>query len=253
MKNTQIKPLAIAFTVLCAAAPANAVVIANIAGDYVDATAEPEGWDYLNSNAATGGTEAALSPSTTLGQAGNSGFGVASGLNSFQVGVLGAIDGGTVYQIFNDGFANNAGVEGTDLLLHFGNNAATSFVIVRYTISATDIVNGTFATIAGSFRKGGTGSDSISSVYHNANSLFSVDSDAGDGINSLTVTEGTFNITNLSVAEGDTISFVVDRNTSIFGGETALTGTIDLSAVPEPSTSALLLGGLGMLFIRRRR
>ncbi|MGJ8673368.1 PEP-CTERM sorting domain-containing protein [Rubritalea sp.] len=255
MKTTRIKPLIVALTTLSVAATSQAAVIADIAGDYVDATAEPAGWDYLSSSAATGGTEAVLTPGTVVGNGGNSGF-EGTSLNNTPA-VLGAIDGGAEFEIFSDGYAAHGAVEGTDLLLHPGNSAATSFTIVRYTVDAADITNGTIGSISGSFRDlaGGTTGVSAGSItaniYQNTTEIFGATGSAGR----LTQVDGTFNITGLTVAEGDTFSFVVGRNGHYGGDETALTGTIDLAtaAVPEPSSAALAgLGALSLLLRRRR-
>lgn len=255
-----------------------AALVADIAGDYVNApgyvagtsapTAAPTGWSYLSSTLATGGTENALSAGTGLGNGGNTGFGVADTTSGFGVGVLGGTTGGDQYEIFGDGFdgnppnfpTGNEGVVGTDLLLHAGGDGASSFIIVRYTISASDILNGTLADISGSFRDlagrpGRTAQDQsiTADIFHNGNSLFSVTGGAtAQGTAAyLEQSTGTFNITGLTVAENDTISFVVGNNGNLSGDETALTGTINV--VPEPSSTALLgLGALGFM-VRRRR
>lgn len=255
-----------------------AALVADIAGDYVNApgyvagtsapTAAPTGWSYLSSTLATGGTENALSAGTGLGNSGNTGFGVADATSNFNVGVLGGTTGGAQYEIFSDGFdgnppnfpTGNEGVVGTDLLLHPGGDAASSFIIVRYTISASDILNGTLADISGSFRdlagrpgRGAQDQSITADIFHNGNSLFSVTGgDTAQGTAAyLEQSTGAFNITGLTVAANDTISFVVGNNGPLSGDETALTGTINL--VPEPSSTALLgLGALGLM-VRRRR
>ncbi|MGJ8633667.1 MAG: PQQ-dependent sugar dehydrogenase [Luteolibacter sp.] len=196
------------------------VTVADAAADYISSTSEPEGWDYLYSSAATGGSEVTLTANNNVGNAGNAGFEGPSTLNT--PAILGAIDGGSEFEIFNDGLQSNAGVVGTDLLFHPGNDTATSFVIARYTFSAADILNGNIATIEGSFRRGSTTGNGINaSVYHNTSSLYSVTSSTN-----LTEANGTFSISDVTVAEGDTISFVVDRNGNYGGDETALQASI---------------------------
>lgn len=250
----------------------NAAVIANVAADYATApgyvagttapTAAPAGWEYLTSTAGTGGTEITMTAQTATGNGGAMGFAGASNSN-----ILGDQNGtATQYEIFSDGFdgnggtipTGNEGVIGTDLLMHPGGNAANAFTIARYTISAADILNGTTATIAGSFRdlagrpdRSGPAESITADVFHNSTNLFSVTGGAtAQGTSSyLTQATGTFNISGLTVAEGDTISFVVGYNGNVAGDETALQGTIDV--VPEPSTA--LLGGLGLLGLLRRR
>lgn len=225
----------------------HAVEVANAAADYATApdyvadttapSAPPTGWAYIYSDAATGGTEVALTPQTNVGNEGQQGFEGPSANNT--PAILGGItDVLKDFEIFNS--SPNAGVVGTDLLMHPGNNAATQFVIARYTISATDIANGTYATIAGSYRRGNSGGNTgiIASVYHNASPLWSVDSTVVGGTD-LPIADGTFNLVGVTLAEGDTISFVLDsRNTNYNGDETALQASIDLEPVPvnEPPT-----------------
>jgi hypothetical protein len=259
---------------LLAAGVANAEIIADIGGDYATATgyvagttaptAAPSGWAYLSSTAAIGGTESALTAQTGIGNGGNDGFGVV-GISAYAVGVLGGIAGGAQYEMFDDGYDGNGGnrplgnegVVGTDLLLQPGAIAGTEYMIARYTFSAADILNGTTATIAGSFReltgKTGANSDSIiASVYHNTTSLFSKEGGTAAGTDGyLTQADGTFNITGLTVAEGDTVSFVVFGNGNATSDETALNGTI--TVIPEPATFGLIaVFGGGILFVRRR-
>ncbi|MGJ8640702.1 MAG: PEP-CTERM sorting domain-containing protein [Opitutaceae bacterium] len=276
MKNTQIKSFALGITALSFASIANAVTIADIGLDYTSApgyvadttapTAAPDGWSYLRSDAATGGTENALTAQTGIGNGGNSGFAGNSGFNL--AAVLGGVAGGAEYEIFSDGFEGgatsngNQGLVGTDLLLHPGDDAGNEFVIARYTISLADIASGTSATISGSFRnltgrddRSGPAESVTADIFHNGTSIFGVTGGtSGDfGTQSrLFQADGTFNIAGLTVAAGDTISFVVGNNGGQAGDETALQGTI---AVPEPSSYALLAGciALGAVAVRRRK
>jgi hypothetical protein len=234
LKNGKIMKRIISLVgALCLATMSHAALIADIAGDYVDENTLPTGWQYLYSDASTGGTEGALTAGGSIGNMGNTGFTVLSGYN---IGVLGSSSG--TYAIFDSD--ENSAVQGMDLLLHPGNTTPAAHVIVRYTFSAADILNGTSATIAGSFRdltNPGTGGQAGSVdlwVYHNSTSLFNFDN--GPAVGGITSqADGTFNIARLTVAEGDTVSFVLGNNGVYSGDETALTGTISLSpAVTNP-------------------
>ena len=230
-----------------AALTANAASVADIAGDYTGPSTMPAGWSYLYSNLASGGTEVVLTPNLALGLGGNSGFGRPEGGAIFNLpGVIGT-QTGPEYEIFTDGNAN-VPVLGTDLLLHPGPDAANNTVILRYTISLAQInAFGAAGSIAGSFRDLITGGDSvIVSIYQNATQLFTQTGTGG----TLTEANGTFNITGLTMAANDTISFVVNANTNIGADETALRGTIAL--IPEPSTYALFAGSLCFILVGRR-
>ena len=110
------------------AANVHAVEVANAAADYQTApgigtgiapTAPPTGWDYLFSDAASGGTEVSLTPAVGVGNADGEGFGSTEG-GSGTPNVLGSIAGtATDFGLFN-GFGH-AGVVGEDLILHPGN------------------------------------------------------------------------------------------------------------------------------------
>jgi hypothetical protein len=275
IKEKKMKKMEWAVTAsLLVAGVVQAGVVADIGADYVTAsgyvagttapTAAPTGWTYLSSTAATGGAETNLVAGTAIGDGGNDGFGVL-GISTFTVGVLGGTTGGAQYEMFADGYdgnggnrpTGNEGVVGTDLLLQPGDNAGTEYMIVRYTFSAADIQNGTTANISGSFREltGRTGKnpDSITaSVYLNTASQFSVVGGTTAGTDGyLTQADGTFNITGLTVAEGDSVSFVVFGNGNATSDETALRGSIEV--IPEPATLGMvaIVGG-GLVFIRRR-
>lgn len=231
---------------------AQAGIIADVGGDWVDANTLPAGWSYLEADAANGGTETALTPGGAIGNGGNTGFG--GGHNNYNLAaVLGEVNGGAEFEIFGDGQLNG-GVVGTDLLVHPGDSTnlgggGVDYVILRYTVSAADILGGTAATIAGSFRNlvGGSHDSITGYVYHNTSELFSA-SGAG-GI--LTEVDGTFNLST-TVAQGDTIDFVVFKNGTLFADESAVRGTIVV--VPEPATALMALVGLLALplFVRRR-
>ena len=213
--------------------PANVTIIAAVTGP----STLPDGWSYFYSDQASGGTEVALTPDLALGNGGNSGFGrVAPSIFNLP-GVIGT-QTGAQYEIFTDG-DRNAPALGTDLLIHPGPDAANNTVILRHTISAAKIASfGTFASIAGSFRDLITGGDSVTvSVYHNATRLFTKSGSGG----TLTEANGTFDISGLTMAANDTISFVVNANTNIGADETALRGTITLA--PEHPSSNIYWTG----------
>ena len=229
---------------LCAllTGPSHAAIVANLGGDWVSASTLPAGWGYFDATAANGGTETALTPSLTVGNGGNTGFG--GGKNTFN---LGAVTGNG--KIFNDGTANGL-VAGTDLAVHTGDAGqltpfGKNYLILRYTISPTVILNGASATITGSFRELiPTGNSITAYVYKNSTQLWTA---AGSG-GTLTQANGTFNLST-TVAVGDTIDFVVYNNGNLNADETAVRGMIGL--VPEPGSLVLL--SLGGLFALRRR
>lgn len=234
-------------TALCVAAllgatgSLRAAIVASIAGDYVDTTTMPLGWQYYVSDAANGGTEQLMSGGQSVGSKGAFGFSTANGGN-----VAAIIGEGNPFQIWN---GNNSPIAGTDLLVQ---NGTERYVLLRYTISAQDISNGTSGTLSGSFRNNFTGGDGVSvGIYHNNSLLWSVNSmDSGDS--SLTQIEGSYNIiVGTQFAAGDTITFYIDSNGSNIGDESAINGTLNL--VPEPATYALIFGGLAIGFVMLHR
>ena len=258
---------------ICGSVGAQIVTIADAAGDFVDSlsaidaepTALPEGWTYLGSDASSGGVELDLEVLPGLGNADNTGFGTTEGGNGFNIpAVVGNVNLADEYEVFLDGFngnppnipTGNEGVVGEDLLMVPGTQDPTAFVIARYTISAADVTGATAGTgsITGSFR------DLVAAATSNANNggsidvfvlqndtvLFSVDRD-NDVANAGTLTQadGTFNLTGLTFAAGDTISFVVGNNENVGGDETALQAaiTVDTSgAIPFVLGDASLNG-----------
>ena len=233
---------------LSLAGVAHAEVIADAAADYVDQTTLAPGWTYLYSDAATGGTEVALTPGTTLGGGngvGNAGFG---GLDHFGLpGVLGSSTAdGQQYEIFADGFDDNgapgrlpghAAVAGTDLVLHPSADAGAEFLILRYTLQPGDLAEGSDVTIEGSFRDNSGREDrkapagSIrAEVYVNGEPQFSVTGGTTPG--ALSQTEGTFNIAAGGLPVGSTIDFVVNAHGNSAGDESALRATISTFAEP---------------------
>ena len=247
-------------------ASAATVVLANPAADYVAAaggptatlTTAPTGWSYLGATTANGGTETAL----TAGQVGNQSASYQGFVGSSTAGTASVYGTNTAdpaqFEIFGNGDLNG-GVVGTDLLLHPGQAGnADEFAIVRFTIGDDSMFAAGTGTVSGSFRDlivgGGAAAQSVAvSVFHNSTSLFSTEggttAQGTPGI--LTQADGTFNVTGLTLATGDTIDFVVGQNVHFGADETALQAAIGVDTIPEPSTA--LLGGLGLLGLLRRR
>ena len=247
--------------------------IADAAGDYVTAaggpsnvlTTFPPGWSYLTSSTLPGGggTEITLTAGS-VGNTGEQGFNLSGALLNVSA-VTGTNSTGGDFEILGNGQANNA-VVGTDLLLHPAQNTAVgNFVIARYTVSQADVTNQVAGsgTIAGNFRNlvtgGGAADESITAdVFINNTSLFSVTGGLNGDFGTsdiLTQADGTFNLTGFTFAAGDTIDFIVGANGAFDADETALNAIIQVetSAVPEPSTIAILgLGCIGFVFRRRR-
>jgi hypothetical protein len=232
------------------------LLVADIAGDYTGPSAEPEGWDYIYSDAAVGGVEVALTPDRAVASSygsGNTGFGMPTGQYGVPA-VLGSLTGSDQYEIFSDGYDGknsdlswgNYGVPGTDLLMHPGGDTNNAFVIVRYTFSEDDLADSSTVSIIGSFRdevgktSGDPGGSITAEIYLNASSLFSTTGSVGR----LSQSNGTFNVTDLTVAVGDTISFVVGNNGLLNGDETALTGKIlaQVGSAPVILPGAVLNG-----------
>ncbi|MDQ8208254.1 hypothetical protein QEH52_12090 [Coraliomargarita sp. SDUM461003] len=131
---------------------------------------------------------------------------------------------------------------GTDLLITTDDGAWSDYVIVRYTIEDHDVIFGQpRATISGSFRDlvGGTSDDSVTvQVFHNASELFSATGSAGR----LTETDGSFALTALKVAAGDTLSFVVGSHGGSVGDEVALNVSIQFERESSVESGDLALG-----------
>ncbi|MBC8096403.1 MAG: hypothetical protein H7Y43_11370 [Akkermansiaceae bacterium] len=222
----------------------NAAVVADLAADFVAANGAvytgsvsvPADYSYLRSTAAFGGTENALTANVVVGNNQNRGFG-STGFNNIP-GLLGNVVAGRGYFIFD---AYKGAVVGTDLIVHPGGNvpfaSGNPFVLVRYTLNAGDLSNGTVGNVSGNFRTDGGPTDV--SVYQNGTLLYS---NSGSGVRP-------FNVP-FTGTVGDQITFVTGSGASFASDETSLAGIITL--VPEPTTASLgLIGALALL--RRRR
>ena len=215
---------------------------ANAAGDYVAAaggatntlTVPSKGWSFWGSDAANGGNELPL----VAGLVGNQGadylgFHGVSSANTASILGTNTADSDD-FEIFSSGDLNNA-VVGTDLLIYPG-QTADSHVIIRYTVSdptgvlipGTGEVTGSFRdlTVPSTLNSVNGGSVDVF-VYHNSTQLFIVDQ-APDvttrGV--LSQSKGTFNLTGLTLADGDTIDFVVFNNGNFVNDETALQANV---------------------------
>ena len=203
-------------------------VIADAGADYVNGNTFPSGWQYLQSNSENGGSqEELLAAGQTVGQTGNTGFGGDGSLGS--ASLLGSIQGGSQFGLYSG--AGHNGVQAVDLLIQPGNSSSDSFIIARYNVSTADLNGGSVFSITGSFRDEQGGTDNNDSVevfvFQNNTPLF-----AATGANGrLFEPDGTFNLTGITLNDGDIIDFVVGRRNSFGGDETALRATITRTSV----------------------
>lgn len=202
-------------------------------GAFINGQTLPTGWQYLNSDEASGGVEVAMSAGASVGTEGNTGF---SGVGT--AGLIGDADVGAF--VIDTGNGGNGGVEGTDLLISTDDDPSRDFVIVRYTVSEADISFGkTRASISGSFRDlvGGTTDDSVEvHVFHNTTEIFTATGSAGR----LLEAAGTFALSDVVVAANDTISFVIGSRGASAGDEVALKTSIQFELEPSPGENFAL-------------
>ncbi|MGJ8639188.1 MAG: sulfatase-like hydrolase/transferase [Opitutaceae bacterium] len=201
---------------------------------FINGSTLPGGWQFLYASEASGGTEVAMTAGSTVGTQFNTGFAGAA-----SAALIGNASTGTF--AINTANTGNGGVLGTDLLVVPDENASSDFVIVRYTVEEQNVSFGyTNATITGSFRDlvGGTSDDSVSvHVFHNNTELFTATGGAGR----LSETDGTFDLSDVTVAANDTISFVIGSKGSSEGDEVALRATIVFEAETSPVNGDLAL------------
>jgi hypothetical protein len=192
-------------------------------GSYLDGSTFPTGWQYLQSSAAVNGIEVAMTAGMMVGSEGNTGF-----AGTGTAALIGSASAGSF--VIESTNTANAGVEGTDLLV-----VPDDYVIVRYTINEEDVSFGkTLATISGSFRDlvGGTSDGSVTAqVFHDDSMLFSATGSSGR----LLQADGTFALGDVTVAEGDTISFVIGSNGNSNGDEAALRAAIEFAVSTDPA------------------
>ena len=262
MRKTNFLLLAACSAIFCLApannAQADLTEVANAAGDYIDATAPPAGWEYLGAGTlddAFGTGAFALTANSAVGNAGNSGF-VGTVANNLAA-VLGSATAANNFEIFTNGFENHGAVAGEELILHPGDG---QFAVVRYTISADDLIGATadagddqidFSFIDAVDGGGGANGSVESYVYLNDTQLFAnvptVDAD-----NRVSNVSGDLTV---DLAVGDTISFIVGSNGGIGSDETTFQGVVSVNtvAIPEPSSLAILALGAFGFAVRRRR
>jgi hypothetical protein len=245
---------AVAVAMILMTSVGQAAVISDPAADWVSSSGTAAsvvggtaaGWSYWRAGSLAG-SKTALVQSGNTGDVGGPGFAGINTTSRALPAVQGDNQNGGQYELFWDGDINN-GVAGTDLLIHPDSAANTGFIFMTYTFSVADLLNGSQATIAGSFRNLVNSGNGVNAyVLHNTATLFS----ATPTGTTLTQSAGTFNIVDRTVAAGDTISFVVDWNGDRAGDETALRGSISL--IPEPASGLLLLGAAAGLGVLRRK
>ena len=113
------------------------------------------------------------------------------------------------------------------MVIQPGDDSDDAFIIARYTVSTADLVGGSNFTISGSFRDlQGNANNSVDVfVFQNNTQLFNVTGSQGR----LSQADGTFNLTGVTLNDGDSIDFVVGNNGSFGGDESALRATIERS------------------------
>lgn len=134
-------------------------------------------------------------------------------------------------------------VDSHQILLHPGNIGANAIVppyfdaVVRYTAASPGLYD-----ITGSFDSIDVGSTLNRVLLNETTVLFSQ--------NESLAQPAAFSLTNVALAVGDRIDFVVDPNGNVSGDSTGLVADI---SVPEPSSLLLLFGACALLFCRRTR
>ena len=206
--------------------------------DYVAGSlVPPAGWSYHTSNEVINGNESSMTGSSAVGSQGNEGF---VGAGNAAV----AIRDTTGSFVINSGNTGNNTNSGSDILITTDVSPQNDHTIIRYTITPEDV---SFAResldISGSFRDliPGDPSDQVNvAVYHNNTQLFS-----GSGSNgTLSQVNGSFNLQNLNVNAGDTLSFIVGNEGNSSGDEVALIANLEFNEVSIPTVIDLTLNSL---------
>jgi hypothetical protein len=138
----------------------------------------------------------------------------------------------------------NQQVDPSQIVMHPGGTSPDAYAdpisnaVLRFTATNAGIYS-----VTGDWEVLDVGSR-ISYVLKNGATLFS------STLNNVTLSS-TFNLSNISLAQGDTIDFVVNSHDGIGSDTTGLRATI--AGVPEPATLALFgLGGIGLAGIAKR-
>lgn len=140
-------------------------------------------------------------------------------------------------------------VDPSQILMHaggiagLGSTGPLADAILRFTTSNAGIYK-----ITGAW-------EALDDNYTSGHALKYILKNGVDIIDASTFDNPTFNYTDISLAFGDTIDFVVSMPGGNFYGSTGLTATLEgVAAVPEPTTLLLFgLGGIGLTGIAKRR
>ena len=134
-------------------------------------------------------------------------------------------------------------IDPDQIVMHPGNTGANAIVppffdaVVRYTVASPGSYD-----ITGSFDSIDVGGTLNRVLLNETTVLFSQNEFLGQ--------PAAFSMTNLALAAGDRIDFVVDPNGDVFGDTTGLSADI---TVPEPGSLSLLVVACALMFRRRNR
>jgi hypothetical protein len=198
--------------------------------------------------------------------------------SNFTVGYSLTLGGFTAFAAteHTDNWISKPGLEGW----YIANNASVPAVVVNTSNSSVQ-ANQSIDPSQIVMHPGGTSADAYATPYSNAVLRFTATNagiysvigdweslDVGPTMNyvlkngttlfSSALDDSTFNLLSISLAQGDTIDFVVDAGaysgSDMTGLRATLTGVADIPAVPEPATLTLFgLGGIGLAGIAKRR